>query len=164
MKKLCEFNWTGLQSKDGAWARKLWWDPLSLAPPTTRPASSQRLLLPPANPWGFWVKKVADGFFSSHTGKNKLWIFPLHTSKLCQGLRGYWVLYAQTPAIFLGFFWRLPSVPKAELMALWLPWSHSGDFCSDESRCDDNHAHWKSLEACRAKLSSDLTMFSLSCS
>lgn len=26
MKKLREFSWTGLQSKDGAWARKLWWD------------------------------------------------------------------------------------------------------------------------------------------
>lgn len=48
-------------------------------------------------------------------------------------------------------------LPQKQNWWLWLPWSHSRDFCSDESRCGDNHAHWKSLEACRAKLSSDLT-------
>lgn len=36
---------------------------------------------------------------------------------------------------------------KAELIALWVPRSHSRDFCSEESRCEDNRTHLKSLEA-----------------
>lgn len=44
-------------------------------------------------------------------------------------------------------------------MALWVRCSHNRDFCSEESRRDDNHTHLKSLEAYRAKLSGVLFRF-----
>lgn len=33
--------------------------------------------------------------------------------------------------------------PENRMMALCIPWSHSRDFCSEESRCDGNHTHLK---------------------
>ena len=73
--------------------------------------------------------------------------FSLNASKLCQVLGACRVLEARTPAVSPGLCWWLPSVLKAELRALWVPWSHRRDFCSEESRCDDNHCHLKSSEA-----------------
>lgn len=49
--------------------------------------------------------------------------------------------------------------PENRMMALCIPWSHSRDFCSEESRCDDNHTHLKWLKAYRAKLCSVLFRF-----
>lgn len=43
------------------------------------------------------------------------------------------------------------SCPESRTAGSRAPRSHCRDFCSEESRCDDNHLHLKSSEAWRAK-------------
>lgn len=88
----------------------------------TPPCLTWSWLFPAANPRGFWVKTVADGFCSSGIGENKS-VGISFASRRCQVLA---VLEACTPAVSPGLCWWLPSVLKAELRARWVPWSHSG--------------------------------------
>lgn len=88
----------------------------------------------------------------------ELWIFPLNTSKLRQVLRRHSVVSLDSHCISR-FLLTASICPENRMMALCIPWSHSRDFCSEESRCDDNHTHLKWLEAYRAKLCSVLFRF-----
>lgn len=98
------------------------------------------------------MEKVAGGFFSSSAGKNKPRLFPLNTPQLYQ-------VFEVRDDCKLGLQLCLPvSVdaslcPESRTGGSRVPWNHSKDFWSEESRCDDNHLHLKSSEACRATLS-----------
>lgn len=42
------------------------------------------------------------------------------------------------------FLWMASLCPKSKILrTLWEPWSHSREFCYDESRCHDNRSHLK---------------------
>lgn len=164
-KKLCEFSWTGLQSRErevaGGWARKLWWVRLPLASPTTRSASPQTLTSSSCQSLRFLSEESGRWPFIFQYWKEQIVNISSEYIQIMSWTQGVQDIVSFDSAVFPGFCWRLPSVLKAELMALWLPWSHSRDF-SEESRCDDNH--WRPTKPNCLVSFSDFTVFSLSCS
>ena len=109
----------------------------------TLPCLTWPWLLPATNPCGFWVKMVADGFCSSDIGENKS-VGISSASRWCQVLAESWKpalpLYLRVCADGFHLSWKQNwgSVDTLEPQQ---------DFCSKESRCDDNHCHLKSSEA-----------------
>lgn len=76
-----------------------------------------------------------------------LWMHPNYVK--CSRVTDYCKL-----RLLLYLFLFMASIcPECRIDSSLVPWSHSRDFYSKESRCDDNHSHLKSLAASWAKLS-----------